>query len=204
MSNKKLSIPNPCGEVIKPNSFGEKQMYCDSCKKHVHDLSDSSDAEVIAFFEGQKEPVCAQFRNSQLHRLLKPDSHKKPKPLFELDIIMSPPREIEIQAFNAYEDQFKGQVVSDEDATPLQYVAVELHNTEIYSMTDANGYFSLPLPPESVNSFRVLVALHGYKARRLTIKNHPLNQNKIIRLKKGDFRLSGEALYHPIDFPERL
>jgi hypothetical protein len=170
----------------------------------VHDLSDASDAEIVAFFEGQKEPVCAQFRNSQLNRLLKPDSHKKPKPLFELDIVLSPPREIEIQAFNDYENQFKGQVVSDEDATPLQYVVVELHNTEIYSMTDANGYFSLPLPPESVNSFRVLVALHGYKARRLTIKNHPLNQNKIIRLKKGDFRLSGAPLYLPNVLPERL
>jgi len=44
--------------------------YCDSCEKHIVDLSNKSDAELILFFQKKKDNVCGRLLSGQLNRAL--------------------------------------------------------------------------------------------------------------------------------------
>ena len=70
MSKKfQLQVPVPCHEDWNKMTPGDKGRFCDSCQKTVHDFTDMSDAQLIAFF---KKPstgsLCGRFYNDQLER----------------------------------------------------------------------------------------------------------------------------------------
>lgn len=197
MSSKSLHIPAPCSEVLQPDAHGHSTMFCASCRKNVHDLSDASDAEIVAFFEGQKSPVCARLRKSQLDRTLVATSEKRPPALHQIDVIMEAPREIIHHDFGSDMELFQGEVLSALDQSPLQHAIVELTKSECYAITDENGFFSLPIPMDRIDAFRIHVFRAGYRKKRMTIKNHRLDQIKIIRLVEDDYCLAGDVLYHP-------
>lgn len=192
-----LHIPLPCNETLERAQQGGSVLYCTTCQKHVHDLSDASDAEIVAFFEGQKSPVCARLRKSQIDRRLVATSTKKPPALHQIDVIMEAPREIIHHDFGSDMELFQGEVLSALDQSPLQHAIVELTKSECYAITDENGFFSLPIPMDRIDAFRIHVFRAGYRKKRMTIKNHRLDQIKIIRLVEDDYCLAGDVLYHP-------
>src|SRR5215204_3886123 len=70
MSKKfQLQIPEQCHESWNKMTPGDKGRFCDSCQKTVHDFTDMSDAQLIAFFKKPSTgPVCGRFYNDQLER----------------------------------------------------------------------------------------------------------------------------------------
>lgn len=67
-----LSIPKPCHEnwdAFTPTSTGG---FCASCQKNVHDFTQMSDTELIAFFRNaatqKNTSMCGRFRNNQLQK----------------------------------------------------------------------------------------------------------------------------------------
>lgn len=199
MNSKTLRIENPCEQPLLPDPDGEPTYYCSSCQKHVHDLSDLSESEILAFFERTEGPVCAQLRKSQLDRVLRADSKKTPPPLHNFEVAKSPPL-VNLDSEEAYSEYvFKGLVVDAVDRSPIAYAVIDLLGTDAYTITDEEGQFILPLPAERIASFRIGLFHEEYKEKRVTIKNHPLEQTKTFRLSQGDYRLAGEVLYSPRD-----
>lgn len=68
MKKLQLLLTNPCTEnwdAMQPSKAGR---YCDSCTKHIVDLTDKTDAELIAFFKKKKDNICGRLLSSQLQR----------------------------------------------------------------------------------------------------------------------------------------
>lgn len=194
-----LHIPSPCNATLERAQQGGSALFCATCQKKVHDLSDASDAEIVAFFEGQKSPVCARLRKSQIDRRLVATSTKKPPALHQIDVIMEAPREIIHHDFDSDMELFQGEVISALDQSPLQHAIIELTKSERYAITDENGYFALPIPMDRIDAFRIKVFRTGYREKRMTIKNYRMEHIKIIRLVEDDYCLAGDVIYHPKD-----
>ena len=62
-----ISIPEPCHENWLEMKPVHKDRFCNSCQKNVFDFTNSSDREIAAAFEKDKN-VCGRFQNSQLQR----------------------------------------------------------------------------------------------------------------------------------------
>jgi TonB-dependent SusC/RagA subfamily outer membrane receptor len=65
-----LILTNPCTKDWDDLPEAGPGRYCDSCEKHIVDLSDKSDAELIRFFQKKKENVCGRLLSGQLNREL--------------------------------------------------------------------------------------------------------------------------------------
>ncbi|RYD51490.1 MAG: carboxypeptidase regulatory-like domain-containing protein [Sphingobacteriales bacterium] len=62
-----LSIPEPCTENWEQMTLCEKGRFCNSCQKTIVDFTGFSDAELMAFFSGNKtEAVCGRFYVHQI------------------------------------------------------------------------------------------------------------------------------------------
>ncbi len=62
-----ISIPKPCHENWENMAPIEKGRFCASCKKNVHDFTNSSDREIVAILKSEKS-VCGHVRIDQLNR----------------------------------------------------------------------------------------------------------------------------------------
>jgi TonB-dependent SusC/RagA subfamily outer membrane receptor len=65
-----LILTNPCTKDWDDLPETGQGRYCDSCEKHIIDLSDKSDAELIRFFQKKKDNVCGRLLTGQLNREL--------------------------------------------------------------------------------------------------------------------------------------
>ncbi|MCD0489931.1 carboxypeptidase-like regulatory domain-containing protein [Pedobacter sp. MC2016-14] len=70
MKKLQLIVSNPCSENWNEMQADGDQRYCNSCEKHIVDLSMKSDAELIQFFKKKKGSVCGRLLSSQLNREL--------------------------------------------------------------------------------------------------------------------------------------
>ena len=70
MKKLQLILSNPCLENWNEMQADGDQRYCNSCEKHIVDLSTKSDAELIQFFKKKKGNVCGRLLSSQLNREL--------------------------------------------------------------------------------------------------------------------------------------
>ena len=65
-----LILTNPCSKEWDDLLEAGPGRYCDSCEKHIVDLSNKSDAELILFFQKKKDNVCGRLLSGQLNRAL--------------------------------------------------------------------------------------------------------------------------------------
>lgn len=69
-SKLQLILTNPCSKDWDNLLEAGPGRYCDSCEKHIVDLSNKSDAELILFFQKKKDNVCGRLLSGQLNRAL--------------------------------------------------------------------------------------------------------------------------------------
>ncbi|RYF99697.1 MAG: hypothetical protein EOO07_36415, partial [Chitinophagaceae bacterium] len=68
MKKQQLLLTNPCTENWDDMQTSKVGRYCETCTKHIVDLTTKTDAELIAFFKKKKENVCGRLLSSQLNR----------------------------------------------------------------------------------------------------------------------------------------
>lgn len=141
--------------------------YCDSCEKHILDLTNKPDAELIQFFKKKKDNVCGRLLASQLNReLLLPPSKAGWHWLLPLAIgaiAVSPAQAKELRPVTMQTalpvvsvesavklpvavDTLSGTVVDDRTAEPLKGVKVRQKGFEnVLAITDSAGKFELSM-----------------------------------------------------------
>jgi TonB-dependent SusC/RagA subfamily outer membrane receptor len=165
-----LVLTNPClkqWEDLEPAVSGH---YCDRCEKHIVDLSDRSDAQLIEFFKCKKDNVCGRVLSSQLNReLVRPVpklSWPQLLPLAIGAILVSPVQASELRPVAVQNDSTSGvspawaqsvralpvgtdsikACVKDELGNPLKGVKVRRKGFEnVLAVTDSTGGFQLEI-----------------------------------------------------------
>ena len=169
MKKLQLVLTNPCSQQwddMQPHHAGR---FCDSCAKHVVDLTAKSDAELIQFFKKKKDNVCGRLLASQLNRELllppvKPNWHWL-LPLAFGAIIVSPAQAKQLKpsieqtdktfdpipfsessaiAVHANADTISGRVIDHKTGNPLRGVKVKQKGFEnVLALTDSTGKFEM-------------------------------------------------------------
>ena len=181
-----LLLTNPCSENWDGMLPTAKGRYCDNCEKHVVDLTDKSDAELIQFFKKKKDNVCGRLLASQFNReLLQPSPKASWQWLMPLAIgamLISPAHANELRPVMMHQDQspalpkpsvdpkitplpvanLSGQVVDNMNGAPLKGVKVRQKGFEnVLALTDSAGKFEVNLKSESLNG-EFTFELNGY------------------------------------------
>lgn len=197
-----MILTNPCTQQwddMQPSVSGR---YCDSCEKHIVDLTNKSDAELIQFFKKKNDNVCGRLMANQLNReLVLP----RPKtswhwllPLAIGAVAISPARASELRPIANQEDgsailpraaaqnaviaplpadTIKGSVVSDQTGKPLAGVKIKQKGFQnVLALTDSTGKFEIALPTENLSS-TFTFELNGYGTAE-----SPLNHGQTVRL----------------------
>ncbi|TKC06377.1 hypothetical protein FA047_11045 [Pedobacter frigoris] len=169
--------------------------YCDSCEKHIVDLTGKSDAELIRFFTNKKDNVCGRLLSDQLNReLLSPPS--KPSwqwllPLAVGTILYTPAQANELRPLveqrnqtgalpSAYVEQMtspslaadtiRGRVLDNITGKPLKGVKVRQAGFEnVLALTDDSGKFELSTAENLETPFSFY--LTGYSRVELPLKD---------------------------------
>jgi hypothetical protein len=166
-----LSIPKPCSKKWENFEATANGSYCNSCQKNVIDFTRASNEQIILFLS-EHPNTCGRFRERQL-TIYSELPQTKITPGFMLlragaigallfffsspasaQIIqekvkteeVARPKKSEGVLMNVkeIEHQVKGAVASKEDGAPLPGVNVWLQNSEIGTVTDAQGQFEFP------------------------------------------------------------
>lgn len=168
--------------------------YCESCEKHIVDLTDKSDAELIRFFKNKKENTCGRLLSGQLNRELVPPPSKAGwqwlLPLTMGAMVLTPAqasqltpvteRSKQIDALppvlaetpiksSIPADTVKGSVLDSKSGAPLKGVRIRQKGFEnVLAITDSNGRFEL-----STNKANLAITfnLNGYEQVELPVKN---------------------------------
>ncbi len=162
-------MKDPCSESWDTMLQTNKGRFCESCEKHIVDLTSKSDEEIIQFFKRKKENVCGRVSASQLNRdlvLMPPKASwhwllplavgaiaSTPTLANELrPVIVNhdhasplPPAYVE-SAIKAPIplDTISGIVVDERTGKPLKQVKIRQKGFEnVLALTDSNGKFKL-------------------------------------------------------------
>ncbi len=93
------------------------------------------------------------------------------RPLLALFLIFSLPTGAlaAFQQTSTNYNEYKGQVVSGRDQDPLAGAYLSVENTNISTVTNSDGEFSLKVP-ENLDNVNVLVSYLGYQSRTLPLR----------------------------------
>lgn len=83
----------------------------------------------------------------------------------------------------------KGRVIADDSGSPLEYASVTISNTNISTVTNQDGYFSLRIP-SSARNYNLKVQHLGYENLSTPIITLIGKDNSVLRMKLGSIRLS--------------
>ncbi|MGV8962933.1 MAG: carboxypeptidase-like regulatory domain-containing protein [Candidatus Saccharimonadaceae bacterium] len=83
----------------------------------------------------------------------------------------------------------KGRVVADDSGDPLEYASITINNTNISTVTNQDGYFSLRIP-KSAENYKLKVEHLGYDNFLIPIVTLIDKEDNVLRLKLGSIRLS--------------
>lgn len=83
----------------------------------------------------------------------------------------------------------KGRVVDDDSTNPLANASVTINNTNIATITNQDGYFSLRIPA-SARNYQIKVQHLGYDNISLPVITLIDKDNNILRMRSGSIRLS--------------
>lgn len=82
----------------------------------------------------------------------------------------------------------KGRVVADDSGAALEYASVTISNTNISTVTNQDGYFSLRIP-SSARNYNIKVQYLGYNNYTVPVITLIENENNVLRLLAGSIRL---------------
>jgi hypothetical protein len=166
-----LSIAAPCQEKwdnFLPTSHGG---YCSSCKKEVINFTEWSEDQIKDFFKKENETTCGRFRKDQLkiyslsstpsyqHRLFpisllgitllltsnQAEATGKKAPKFVITPLKRTQHNNKITASDTLLTKIITGIIKAEDDQSLPGVNVVLKNTNISTVTDSNGEFSIEI-----------------------------------------------------------
>lgn len=83
----------------------------------------------------------------------------------------------------------EGRVVADDSRKPLEYASVTIENTNIATVTNQDGYFSLKLPA-SARNYNLKVQYLGYNNYSVPVIILIDKDNNVLRLKSSSIQLS--------------
>lgn len=165
-----LLLTNSCSEnwdEMQPSKVGR---YCDTCTKHVIDLTNKSDVELVNFFKKKKTNVCGRLLSTQLDRELIVPTQKAnlhwllPVALGASIVTVTQAQEIKptvvqqhnispsISEFQQHTaeitatDTIRGKVIDQATGSPLVGVKISRKGFKnVIALTDNNGNFKLNL-----------------------------------------------------------
>ncbi len=82
----------------------------------------------------------------------------------------------------------RARVVADDSRTPLEYASVSITNTNISTVTNQDGYFSLRIP-ESAKNYKLKVEHLGYKNIAIPVITLIGKDDSVIRMTVGSIQL---------------
>lgn len=82
----------------------------------------------------------------------------------------------------------KGRVISDDSGKPLEYASVTINNTNVSTVTNQDGYFSLRVPA-SARNFQLKVEHLGYDNISIPVIILIEKDDNVLRMKTGSIRL---------------
>ncbi len=188
MKKLQLILTNPCSEnwdEMQPSKAGR---FCDKCEKHIVDLSQKSDAELIDFFKKKKENVCGRLLPTQLNRdiVVHPQKANWNWLLLPMAIgtsVITPVKALSPVVTTVQNDKqfllaaksqqstletnivdtIKGKVTNQETGKPLEGVKVKMKGfTNVVALTDRNGNFSFTTK-KTKQALILIFDLNGYE-----------------------------------------
>ena len=94
-------------------------------------------------------------------------------------------------------DEYKGRVVDARDGDALVYASLAVDGTNISTITNTEGYFSLKIPSGS-NASTVMVSFLGYQSKQVPLSNFT-NENTVIELETSVTQLAEVDINFPKD-----
>lgn len=83
----------------------------------------------------------------------------------------------------------KGKVIADDSGGPLEYASVTINNTNISTVTNHDGFFSLRIP-SSAKNYKLKVQYLGYDNISIPVITLIDKDDNVLRMKSGSIRLS--------------
>ncbi len=75
--------------------------------------------------------------------------------------------------------QYKGEVLDSNSKKPLVFASLSLENSNISSITNVDGKFSLKIP-ENITNGMIKISFLGYKTRTINLNQFKTSKNKIL------------------------
>lgn len=204
MKKLQLILTNPCSEnwdEMQPDKAGR---YCESCAKHIVDLTAKSDKELIDFFKKKKDNLCGRLLSTQLDReLIKPPQKSNWYWLFPIALgtsvfmpskskgitpIIVQNNNILFRDFSIIKslsnnvtilDTIQGKILDENTNKPLVGVKIKTKGSNnVIAITDSLGNFKLSLT-ENEKTTTLFFELTGY-----IIVEKSITDDMIVKLKK--------------------
>ncbi|RNI30302.1 carboxypeptidase-like regulatory domain-containing protein [Rufibacter immobilis] len=221
-----LSVPKPCQENWQDMTPQNQGRFCQSCATTVVDFSTMTNAEIVAFLGKANGRVCGSFHLQQLGQefLLRTSTQRNrtwravalgiatwlsTKPVYAQETVAPPAIEqnpslaaanIAPQSQQPVPDSLatiRGKVISGDGAAPMPGVTVMWKGTTDASPTNAEGVFTISIPPDIPEDQLILsVSFIGYSTQELRLKEILKQKNLVIRL-NPDARTIGEVVVIP-------
>jgi TonB-dependent SusC/RagA subfamily outer membrane receptor len=223
MKKLQLILTNPCAEnwdEMQPSKVGR---YCDTCTKHIVDLTNKSDTELIAFFKKKKNNVCGRLLSTQLHRdIVVPPQKINWHWLLPVALgasIFTPAKAAELRpatvqngalfpslqkinqtqsATKTVVDTIKGRVLDGETGKPLANVKIKRKGfNNVIALTDSTGNFVLSVKEEGKTD-TLIFELNGYNVIEKPAVNEmivKMNERAIILGGISSISVANQPLY---------
>lgn len=167
-----LSISNPCHERWDQMTQVEKGKFCASCQKTVVDFTGMNDRQLAEFFKKANDSTCGLFYQDQLNRnitvprkripwikyffqfslpafLVSIKTYGQTKNVVKGDTVVclraTMGKVARLETIKEENRQIHGKIVSEKNE-PVPYTTVAKKGTNIATVTDSSGNFSLHVP----------------------------------------------------------
>ncbi len=206
-----MILTNPCSKQWDDMQQAGSGRYCDSCEKHIVDLTGKSDAELISFFTKKKDNVCGRLLSEQLYReLLLPPSKPSWKWLLPLavgTILYTPAQANELRPVveqdsqtsalrptfveptvkpSVAADTIRGRILDELTGEPLKGVkVVQKGFGNVLAQTHVDGKFNLSVADADHGTLFIFTLL-GYSKIEI-----PLKDGMVIKMAEQKIILGG-------------
>lgn len=223
MKKQQLLLTNPCTENwddMQPSKTGR---YCDACSKHIVDLTEKSDAELISFFNKKKDNVCGRLLATQLHRDLTTPPKKSNwnwlLPVALGTTVFTPAKALELKSSTVQNDNLQsfevsriptsdiqvredyiliGKVLDEQTGKPLANVKIKRKGfNNVIALTDSTGIFKLSVATAEKTTV-LIFELNGFISVEKTAADKMLvkmSERRIVVGGVSTIATSGEPLY---------
>ena len=95
---------------------------------------------------------------------------------------------VHAQDINETTISIRGRVIADDSHTPLEYASITINNTNISTVTNQDGYFSLRIPA-SARNYQLKVQHLGYSNIAIPVITLIDKDDNVIRMRTGSIEL---------------